>query len=35
VPDETATAKLSVRCTLEAVRGVGYGNEVFPLRFSD
>ena len=35
VPDETATAKLSVRSAWEAVRGVGYANDVIPLRRSD
>ena len=35
VPDETATAKLSFRSAWEAVRGVGYANDVIPLRRSD
>jgi len=35
VPDETATAKPSVLSAWEAVGGVGYANDVIPLRRSD
>ena len=35
VPDETANAKLGVRSAWEAVRGVGYANDVVLLRRND
>ena len=35
VPDETPNKKLSVRSAWEAVQGVGYANDVIPLRLTD
>lgn len=35
VPDATPNKKLSVRSAWEAVRGVGYANDVIPLRLTD